>query len=44
VWFEEQVQLPIYPQMTDADVDYVIEAVARALEAPSVRSVNTAAT
>jgi perosamine synthetase len=33
MWFEEQVQLPIYPQMTDAQVEHVIDSVARALNA-----------
>jgi perosamine synthetase len=37
VWFEEQVQLPIYPQLTDAQVEHVIRAVGRALDAPAAR-------
>jgi perosamine synthetase len=31
VWFEEQVQLPIYPQMLEAHVDYVIDALVGAI-------------
>lgn len=31
VWFDEQVQLPIYPQLPDDHVDHVIDAVGLAL-------------
>jgi perosamine synthetase len=31
VWFHEQVNLPIYPQLSDGQVDYMIEQVAAAV-------------
>ena len=32
VWFDEQLNLPIYPQMTDAQVDFVVERLTAILE------------
>ena len=31
IWFEQHINLPIYPTMTDEQVDYLITAVSRAL-------------
>jgi dTDP-4-amino-4,6-dideoxygalactose transaminase len=31
VWFEQQINLPIYPMLTNEQVDYMIERVEKAV-------------
>lgn len=37
IWFEQQINLPIYPQLEDWQVDYMIEALAQAVAAAGKR-------